>query len=176
MSWTCVFIIIMMFDDIEVKEWCLKSQKSGFTDIKTGGILVYCRPVILTHSLEHQLAIAGGGSIDTRKNVLFKFSMEQLRLCEISLLVSPAQRSCWGVYWFHSIRPSVHPYCIPCPLCSVYSFGWIQFISILLSSNFWRYVACKVSCKIIKFQFLAIFLKFVTLTLSCFDLGSDVNH
>ena len=24
-------------------------------------------------------------------------------------IIPPAQRSCWGVYWFHSVRPSVCP-------------------------------------------------------------------
>ena len=50
------------------------------------------------------------------------------------------QRSCWWVYWFHSVhwyvrlsvRPSVHPSRIPCLLCSAYSFGWIHFIFIHL--------------------------------------------
>ena len=45
-----------------------------------------------------------------------------------------------------SLRPSVRPSRIPCLLCSTYS--WI----------------------------FGNFLKFVTLTLSFFDLGSDVNH
>ena len=31
-----------------------------------------------------------------------------------------------------SVRPSVRPACIPWPLCSPYSFGWIHFISIHL--------------------------------------------
>ena len=49
------------------------------------------------------------------------------------LIIPPAQRSCWGVYWFHSIRPSVpRPSRIPCPLCSFYSSGWIHFIFIHL--------------------------------------------
>ena len=52
--------------------------------------------------------------------------------------------------------------------------GSISYLCIL-SSNFRRCVACKVSCKISKFEFLEIFFKFVALTLSCFDLGSDVN-
>ena len=41
-----------------------------------------------------------------------------------------------GVYWFHSVRPSVRPSvrlsvcasCMPCPLCNVYSYGWILSI------------------------------------------------
>ena len=24
------------------------------------------------------------------------------------IFILPAQRSCWGVYWFHSVRPSTH--------------------------------------------------------------------
>ena len=48
------------------------------------------------------------------------------------IIITPAQRSCWGVYWFHSVhpcvRPSVSPSCIPCLLCSAYSSGWIHFI------------------------------------------------
>ena len=58
------------------------------------------------------------------------------------VIIPPAQRSCcggWGVYWFHSVRPSVRPRpsvpCpshIPCPLCSFFSSGWIHFIFIHL--------------------------------------------
>ena len=33
-----------------------------------------------------------------------------------------------GVYWFHSVRPSVRPSRMPCPLCIIYSYGWIVFI------------------------------------------------
>ena len=65
------------------------------------------------------------------------------------------------VYWFHSVRPSVCPSVrpphIPCPLCSAYSSCWIHFILYILSSNFRRCGACKVSNKITKFKFLAIF-------------------
>ena len=47
------------------------------------------------------------------------------------LIIPPTQWSCWGVYWFHSVRPSVRlsvrPSRIPCPLCSIYSCGWISF-------------------------------------------------
>ena len=46
----------------------------------------------------------------------------------VTLFIPPAQQSCRGVYWFHSVRPSVRPSRIPCPLCSVYSSGWIHFI------------------------------------------------
>ena len=45
--------------------------------------------------------------------------------------------------------------------------------SYILSSNFRRCVACRVECKI---KIFGNFLKFITSTLSCFDLGSDVNH
>ena len=53
-----------------------------------------------------------------------------------NIVIPPAQRSCWGVYWFHSVRPSVcpsvrpsvRPSRMPCPLCIIYSNGWILFI------------------------------------------------
>ena len=63
-----------------------------------------------------------------------------------------------------SVRLSVRPSRILCPLYSAYSFSWIHFIYIyILSSNFRRCVACKVFGNFFK-------------TYSCFDLGCDVNH
>ena len=44
-----------------------------------------------------------------------------------SQLSNPSDLPCLGVYWFHSVRPSV-----PCPLCNAYSSGWIHFIFIHL--------------------------------------------
>ena len=42
-----------------------------------------------------------------------------------------------GVYWFHSarlsVRPSVRLSRLPCPLCNIYSSGWI--LSILATNN-----------------------------------------
>ena len=46
-----------------------------------------------------------------------------------SLIIPPEQQSCWGLYWFHSVRlyvrPSVRPSVrlsrLPCPLCNIYS-------------------------------------------------------
>ena len=58
-----------------------------------------------------------------------------------------------GVYWFHSVCPSVHP---ASHVWSAVLFGSISCLYIL-SSNFKRCFACKVSCKISKFEFLAIF-------------------
>ena len=45
-----------------------------------------------------------------------------------ALLYPPHNEVVGGVYWFHSVRPSL----IPCPLCSTYSFGWIHLIFIHL--------------------------------------------
>ena len=77
---------------------------------------------------------------------------------------TPAQWSCWGVYWFHSVRlsvrPSVHPSVRPTShvrsVASAVLVGSISYLYIL-SSNFRRCVACKVSCQISKFEVLAIF-------------------
>ena len=64
----------------------------------------------------------------------------------IPFLLYPAQRSCWGVYWFHSVHPSVcpsvRPSRIPCALCSAYSFGRIHFIFIHLTKQFQK--VCRV--------------------------------
>ena len=67
-----------------------------------------------------------------------------------------------------SVRPAFRVRSVA-PTVLVRSFSYFY----ILSSNFRRIVACKVCCKIWIF---GNFLKFVTLTLSSFDLGSDVNH
>ena len=82
-----------------------------------------------------------------------------------------------GVYWFHCVRPSVHPsIClsrIPCLLCSAYSSGWIHFIFIHLIKQLQK--VCHMHSFLQHFKIFGNFFKFVNLTLSCFDLGSDVN-
>ena len=84
------------------------------------------------------------------------------------------QQSSW-VYWFHSGRPAIRPASSVCSVAPTVLVGSISYLYIF-SSNFRWCVACKVICKILICEFLAIFFKFVTLTLSWFDLGSDVNH
>ena len=52
------------------------------------------------------------------------------------LLYPPHNEVVGGVNWFHSVRPSVFPTVrpsvrpsrMPCPLCIIYSYGWILFI------------------------------------------------
>ena len=57
-----------------------------------------------------------------------------------------------------SVRPSVRPSRIPCPLCSAYRSGWIHFLFIHLIKLLQK-VCCVLSfCKNSKFQFLAIFI------------------
>ena len=60
------------------------------------------------------------------------------------IIIPPEQRSCWGVYWFHSIRPSVRLSVrlsrLPCPLCNIYSSGWI--ISILATNDHYHERVC----------------------------------
>ena len=45
-----------------------------------------------------------------------------------------------GVYWFHSVRPSVRPSRLPCPLCNIYSSGWI--LSILATNDHYHERVC----------------------------------
>ena len=71
---------------------------------------------------------------------LFNSSFRVAKKSKLGVIIPPAQRSCWGVYWFHSVRPSVcpsvcpsvrpsvRPSRMPCPLCIIYSYGWILFI------------------------------------------------
>ena len=80
------------------------------------------------------------------------------------LIIPSAQRSCWG---YNTFTPSVCPsicllVCLSVhPASRVHSVvptvlvGSISYLYIL-SSNFRRCVACKVSCKILNFEFLAI--------------------
>ena len=80
-----------------------------------------------------------------------------------------------GVYWFHLVRLSV---CGQNRVRSVSSTILIGFISYLhiLSSNFRRCVACNVCFKILKIRNFGKFFKFVTLTLSSLDLGSNMTQ
>ena len=68
-----------------------------------------------------------------------------------------------------SVHLSIHPSCIPCPLCSAFSSGWIHFIFIHLIER--RQMVCHVwsFLQIFKIWIFGNFLKFVTLTFSCFD-------
>ena len=34
-------------------------------------------------------------------------------MASLVFIIPPAQRSCWGVYWFHSVRPSVCQFVCP---------------------------------------------------------------
>ena len=87
---------------------------------------------------------------------------------------TPTQQSCWGVYWFHSVRPSVllsiHLSQIPCPLCSTHSSGWIHFIFIYLIKQIQKVRRVESLSRIHKILIFRNFVKFVTLNLSCFDL------
>ena len=90
--------------------------------------------------------------------------------CCQAIIIPPHNEVVGRVYWFHSVRPSVCPSVRPASrVRSVTPTVLVGSISSLhiLSSNFRRCVACKVSCKIWIF---GNFFKFVTLTLSCFHL------
>ena len=126
-----------------------------------------------------------------RQQCWFIFEDPNVRVARLSKNMSfypPTQRSCWVVYWFHpvspsvrlSVRLSVHLSFLPsvrsasrvCFVAPTVLVGSISY-SYILSSNFRRCVACNVSSKIWNF---GIFFKFITLTLSSVDLEYHVNH
>ena len=57
------------------------------------------------------------------------------------MIIPPEQRSCWGVYWFHSVRLSVRLSRLPCPLCNIYSSRWI--LSILVTNDRYHERVCR---------------------------------
>ena len=83
-----------------------------------------------------------------------------------------------GVNWFHFVVcPPVHLWTELCPLCIFTILTGSISYSHTLSSNFRRCVTCKVffffqNWKLWSFDKL---LKFITFTLSCYDLGSNMN-
>ena len=70
-------------------------------------------------------------------HIQISFDIAILRFGFLSVLLYPPHNEVvGGVYWFHSVRPSVRlsvrpsvrPSRMPCPLCIIYSYGWILFI------------------------------------------------
>ena len=55
-------------------------------------------------------------------------------------IIPPEQQSCWGVYWFNSVCPSVSPSRLPCGLFNIFSSGWI--LSILATNDHCRERVC----------------------------------
>ena len=74
-----------------------------------------------------------------------------------------------------SVRPSFRPASHVGSVAPTVLVGSISY-SCILSRHFRRCVTYKSSSKISKFVFLAIFLTFVTLIVSCFDLGSHFKQ
>ena len=71
-----------------------------------------------------------------------------------------------------SLRPSVpvRPSRIPCPLCSAYSSGWIQFILIHIIYQFNRVCRVEICFQHFKIWIFGNFFKSVPLTLFCFGI------
>ena len=92
-----------------------------------------------------------------------------------SYYYTPRTTKLLGGIWV-SLRPSVRPSRIPCPLCNFNSSGWIHFIFIHLIKQLQKVCRVQSFLQNLKIWSFGSILKFVTLTLCCFDLGSDVNH
>ena len=80
-----------------------------------------------------------------------------------------------GVYWYHLVRLYVCGQNRVRSVSSTILIGSISFLHIL-SSNFRRCVACNVPFQSSKIRNFGEFFKFVTLTLSSFDLGSNMTQ
>ena len=129
------------------------------------------------------LAICAGnspitGEFPTQRPVMWSFDVF-FDLC----LNERLGKQSWGwwfetplcPFWRHSIASvhlSIHPSLIPCPLCSAYSSGWIHFIFIHLIKQLQK--VCHVYSSFQNLNFRQFF-KFIILTLSSLDMGSDVN-
>ena len=116
---------------------------------------------ISDHSFKHMLKIIGltfGIWMIQRcfliMTIFFMFPMP----CSssLSVLYPTHNEVVVGINWFHSVRPSVRPASRVRSVAPTVLVGSISYLYIL-SSNFRRCVACKVSCKISKFGFWAIF-------------------
>ena len=93
-------------------------------------VMVWCRQsTVLSNSVlqSYVIYVFNGIFISLRESCIILISGW--------LLYPPAQRSCWGgilVSLRPSVRPSVcpsvRPSRMPCPLCIIYSYGWILFI------------------------------------------------
>ena len=103
---------------------------------------------------------------------IFKFIFESIFLKENICLLYPTHNEVvgGGVYWFHSIRPFVHP---PPRFRSVAPTVLVRSISYLyiLSSNFRRCVVCKVYGKKIQNLYFWQFFKICNFDFVLFWLG-----
>ena len=89
------------------------------------------------------------------------FEIHWVRQYLVNVVIPPTQQSCWGCILV-SLRPSVRPSHIPCPLCSAYSSDWIHFIFIHLIKQLQK--VCHVGSFVQNFKIWIFgnFLKFVT--------------
>ena len=88
----------------------------------------------------------------------------------IVTIIPPRQRSC-----FHLVRPSVRLWTESCPFCILPNTSRIHFICTHLIKQIEK--VCRVQGLLWNFKNWSsgIFFQFVNLTLSCFDLGSNMN-
>ena len=121
-------------------------------------------PIIWTYYTPHTTKLlgggggGGGGGGENHMNVLYPTHNEVVG---------------GGGGGYVGFCPSVRPTSRVRSVAPTVLVGSISYLYIL-SRNRWC-DACNVSCAISKYEFSA-FLKLITLTLSCFDLGSDLNN
>ena len=76
------------------------------------------------------------------KNEILELTLESKHIQLSSRFLYPSNNEVVGVvYWFHSVRPSVCPSRLPCPLWNIYSSGWI--LSILATDDHYHERVCR---------------------------------
>ena len=91
----------------------------------------YCHGVYVCHL----------NMLQTKGKLVFWTPCQVTSYAEAIFIIPPEQRSCWGVYWFQSVRLSARLSRLQCPLCTIYSSGWI--LSILATNDHYYERVCR---------------------------------
>ena len=88
-----------------------------------------CRNLTITASFVRELTLAWPNWLLLNDWIL---------LVILVFIIPPTQRSCWGVYWFHSVRPSVCPSVRPASrvlsVASTVQYGFFPYLVQMINS------------------------------------------
>ena len=134
-------------------------------------------------SINHQHLISELLTVIGPKEMIVCIDYEVVQFVDVNtiyIIISPGQRSCWGIL-VSLVRPSVRP-----PVLPSASRARSVALTVLVGSISYSYILLIKQlpnvCSVLIFWLnlwiwnFGNFYKLVTLTLSSFDLGSDMNH